>query len=449
MFVVTVTGLVIFALYLATSRYGHIKLGDQDSQPLFSTGTWFAMLFSAGMGLGLVFYGVAEPILHFSSPPHAQPGTAAAARDAMRFSIFHWGVHAWGIYAVMGLALALSHFRYHQPLAVRSTLAPLLGQYTHRWPGKLIDVLAVLATLFGLATSLGLGATQINAGFQRLFGVQIGIEAQLVIIASITLCATLSLVTGLERGIRRLSELNMLLAVLLLLFIFLVGPTAYLMRGLPDHVGSYMQTVIGMSLFTDAFRSSSWQESWTVFYWAWWISWSPFVGMFIARVSKGRTIREFVIGVLLAPTAGGILWFSIFGGAALHIELFGDGGIVDAVNQNVATAIFALLDHFPLAFVSSLLAIFLIAVFFVTSSDSGSFVVDMLTSGGNPSPPVKQRVFWAVTEGVLAAALLLIGGLSALQAGAISTGLPFCGVLIAICVSLLYSLRNEQKTTGM
>lgn len=221
------------------------------------------------------------------------------------------------------------------------------------------------------------------------------------------------------------------------------------MRGLPDHFGSYMQTVIGMSLFTDAFRSSSWQESWTMFYWAWWISWSPFVGMFIARVSKGRTVREFVFGVLLAPTAGGIVWFSIFGGAALHIELFGDGGIVEAVNQNVATAVFALLDHFPLAFISSALAIFLIAVFFVTSSDSGSFVVDMLTSGGNPSPPVKQRVFWAVTEGILAAVLLLIGGLSALQAGAISTGLPFCGVLIAMCVSLLYSLRKEQGTAGM
>lgn len=224
LFVVTVTGLVTFALYLAASRYGHIKLGDQHSQPLFSTGTWFAMLFSTGMGIGLVFYGVAEPILHFSSPPHAQSGTAAAARDAMRFSIFHWGIHAWGIYAVMGLALAFSHFRYHQPLAVRSTLAPLLGQYTHRWPGKLIDVLAVLATLFGLATSLGLGATQINAGFQRLFGVQIGIQAQLLIIACITLCATVSLVTGLERGIRRLSELNMLLAVLLLLFVFFGRP---------------------------------------------------------------------------------------------------------------------------------------------------------------------------------------------------------------------------------
>lgn len=446
LFVVAVTGFVLFALYLAFSKYGHIKLGKSDSKPAFSTLSWFAMLFSAGMGIGLVFYGVAEPILHFSSPPMADLGTMQAARDAMRLSVFHWGINAWGIYAVLGLALAFSHFRLGLPFAIRSTLKPILGEATDKLPGKLIDVLAVLATVFGLATSLGLGAAQINAGLNHLFEVSISTSSQLMIIGVITLCATLSLVTGLNSGIRRLSEANMILAFGLLLFVFFVGPTAHLLRGIPDHLSSYVQTVVEMSLYTDAFGKADWQGAWTVFYWAWWISWSPFVGMFIARISEGRTIKEFVLGVLLAPTLAGLLWFSVFGGAALHIELFGDGGIVEAVNSNVATAIFSLLESYPYASLSSLVAIFVIAIFFITSSDSGSFVVDMLTSGGDPTPPIWQRIFWAAVEGVVAGVLLVIGGLGALQAGAISTGLPFCLVLIAVCFALLKNLRETTKT---
>lgn len=444
LFVISVTGFLVFAIYLCISKYGRIRLGPNDSTPDFTRMTWFAMLFSAGMGIGLVFYGVAEPVLHYVNPPSESPMTPAAARDAMRITMFHWGFHAWGIYAIMGMALAYFHHRLGKPLAIRCTLEPFLGRYTNRSAGKFVDILAVLGTLFGLATSLGLGASQINAGLDRLFGVDTAVTAQLWIIGIITLCATVSLVTGLDKGIRRLSELNMLLALLLLVFVLVLGPTAYLLRGLPDHLGSYLQRVAGMSLYTDAFRVSTWQASWTLFYWAWWISWAPFVGTFIARISRGRTIREFVLGVLLVPTLAGVVWFGIFGGAALHIELLAGGGISEAVKANVATAIFALLDHFPFAQLTSLIAVILIAVFFVTSSDSGSFVVDMLTSGGHPSPPVWQRIFWAFTEGTLAAILLLVGGLGALQAGAISTGLPFCIVLIFISFSLMRSLRGES-----
>lgn len=447
LFVLVVTALTVFSFFLAFSKFGAIRIGKDSARPQFSTLTWLAMLFSAGMGIGLVFYGVAEPIMHYSHPPFAKPETAVAARDAMRISIFHWGLHAWGIYAVLGLALGLAHHRYGEPLAIRSTLRPLLGNKTHQMAGKVIDIVAVLATLFGLATSLGLGAAQINAGLSRLFGVNVNTNVQLMIITIITLCATLSLVTGLDRGIRRLSELNMLLALLLLLFVFIVGPTAFFMRELPDTIGSYVQTVFSMSLFTGVFRNAEWQQSWTVFYWAWWISWSPFVGTFIARVSAGRTIREFVLGVLLAPTAAGLLWFSIFGGAALHTEIFADGGIVEAVDKNTATAIFALLDVFPMAGLSSLIAIVLVAIFFITSSDSGSFVVDMLTSGGNPSPPIWQRIFWALSEGAIAGTLLLIGGLSALQAGAVSSGLPFCIILVGVSVCLWQRLKSEPAVS--
>jgi len=443
LFVTVVTSITIYAFYLAFSRFGHVRIGKDGSRPQFSTLTWLAMLFSAGMGIGLVFYGVAEPIMHFAEPPLAKPETAAAARDAMRFTLFHWGLHAWGIYAILGLALGLAHHRYGEPLAIRSTLRPLLGDHTHKTPGKIIDIIAVLSTLFGLATSLGLGATQINAGLAYLFGVAISTESQLTIIAVITFCATVSLVTGLDRGIRHLSEFNMVLALLLLLFVFIVGPTSFFLRELPDNLGSYLQTALSRSLFTDVFRKSDWQQSWTVFYWAWWISWSPFVATFIARVSAGRTIKEFIIGVLLAPTAAGLIWFTIFGGAALHAEIFADGGIVEAVNKNTSTAIFALLESYPFANVSSFIAIVLVSVFFVTSSDSGSFVVDMLTSGGNPSPPIWQRIFWAVTEGAIAATLLLVGGLSALQAGAISSGLPFCVILVAVSICLWWSLKEE------
>lgn len=449
LFPLTVSGLLVFSLWLVFSRYGQIKLGPDDSKPEFNTIAWISMLFSAGMGIGLVFFGVAEPVLHYLAPLQAAPETVAAAREAMRLSIFHWGLHAWAIYAVLGMALAYYHFRYHQPLAMRSTLAPLLGRQTHRWPGKLVDIFAVLGTLFGLATSLGLGASQINAGLAQLFGTTVSIDTQVIIIVVITLCAMTSLVLGLTKGIRRLSEFNMLLALLLLCFVLIAGPTSALLRGLPDLLGNYLQSLPGLSLSTHPFRNLEWQKSWTIFYWAWWLSWSPFVGMFIARISRGRTIRQFVLGVLFIPTLLSLLWFGIFGGAALRIELFSTGtelpGLADAVQENSATAIYALLANFPFSGMVNSLAIFLVAVFFITSSDSGSFVVDMLTSGGNPNPPVGQRIFWASMEGLLAIILLMLGGLNALQAGAVSMGLPFCLIIIAVVWCLLQKLAMEDK----
>lgn len=443
LFSLTVTGLLVFAIWLACSRHAGLRLGTDDSRPAYGFIAWLAMLFSAGMGIGLVFFGVAEPVLHFLAPPGSAALTPAAAREAIRLSVFHWGLHAWGIYAVLGLALALFHFRYGQPLAIRSLLQPLLGKATHRSPGKLIDTLAILGTLFGLATSLGLGAAQINAGLLQLFGISISVGTQILIIVVVTLCATLSLVLGLDKGIRRLSEFNMWLAAALLLFVLFAGPTATLLRGIPDSLGNYLQNLPGMSLSTHPFRSLQWQQTWTIFYWAWWLSWAPFVGTFIARISKGRTVREFIAGVLLIPTLVSLLWFNVFGGAALQIELIASDGIATAVQQDPALAIYALLDHYPWPMLTSLLAMVLVTVFFITSSDSGSFVVDMLSSGGHPNPPVWQRIFWASTEGMLAIILLSVGGLTALQAGAVSLGLPFCLLLIAVAYCLLCKLRAE------
>lgn len=447
LFSLTVSGLLLYAFWLVFSRYGDIKLGPDDSEPEFGTVAWVSMLFSAGMGIGLVFYGVAEPLLHFIAPLQGAPESVAAAREAMRLSIFHWGLHAWGIYAILGMALAYYHFRHGQPLSIRSTLEPLLGRHTHRWPGKIIDVIAVLGTLFGLATSLGLGASQINAGLNDLFGTSMDVNVQVLIIILVTFCATMSLVLGLEKGIRRLSEFNMLLAAALMLFVLVAGPTAVLLRGLPDLLGNYLQGVVGLSLSTHPFRTLEWQKTWTIFYWAWWLSWSPFVGTFIARISRGRTIRQFVTGVLIAPTLLSIIWFGIFGGAALRLELFDGVDLAPAVENNAAIAIYELLGHFPLAALANVAAIFLVAVFFITSSDSGSFVVDMLTSGGHPNPPIWQRVFWASTEGMLAIILLLIGGLTALQAGAVSMGLPFCIIILAVVWCLQRKLQEDPAIT--
>jgi len=448
LFVGTVTFLLLFAGWLAISPYGAIRLGRDDEEPDFPRLTWLAMLFSAGMGIGLLFYGVAEPVLHYAAPPDGAGGTPAAARDAMRLSLFHWGLHAWGIYAVIGLALAYVHHRRGRPLAVRFTLEPLLKEWTDRTPGKLIDVVAVFGTLFGLATSLGLGAAQINAGLDRVFGLPSSVGTQVVLIAVITGCATISVVTGLGTGIRRLSELNMVLAASLLAFVLLAGPTAFLLRALPDQVGYYLGTLPALSLRTHPFGDFEWQKAWTIFYWAWWISWAPFVGTFVARISKGRTVREFIAGTLLVPTAAAAVWFGVFGGTALHDEVFGTGGIAAAVSTDVSTAIYVLLERLPGGAMTSVLAVVVVALFFVTSSDSGSFVVDMLTSGGNPDPPVWQRVFWAVTEGALASVLLLAGGLRALQSAAINTGLLFCLVLLGASVSLLALLRRDPASRG-
>lgn len=445
-YVLAVSFFLVFALWLGMSRFGHVRLGPDDEPPEFTRGSWFAMLFSAGMGIGILFYGVAEPIYHFTSPPFGEARSAEAARLAMRFTFFHWGLHAWAIYIVMGLALGYFHHRRGLPLAIRSALAPLLGRHAFGPLGHVVDSLAVFGTVFGLATSLGLGAMQINAGLAHLFGVPHGPGIQVLLIALITACATTSLLLGLEGGIRRLSLFNMGIALALLLFVFAMGPSLFLLDSFPDHLGRYLQSLVGMSLWTGALRADvdGWRTSWTIFYWSWWIAWSPFVGMFIARVSRGRTIREFVIGVLFVPSLLTFVWFTVFGGTALHLEIFGGGGIASAVEQDLAVAVYAMLERLPWAGLTSILAVVVVSTFFVTSSDSGSFVVDVLTSGGHPDPPVWQRIFWAVTEGVVAAVLLVTGGLAALQSAAIITGLPFCAVLIAMAFGLLRALRSDE-----
>jgi len=433
---------LVFSIWCALGKRGALRLGPEGEPPDFGLPSWFAMLFSAGMGIGIMFFGVAEPVTHYANPPVLVGGTPEAARRAMTITFFHWGLHAWGVYAVMGLAIAYFGHRQGLPLAIRSTLHPLLGDRIHGWIGHGVDVFAVFGTLFGLATSLGLGAMQINAGLARLYDVPLSSSVQVGVIAVITAGATTSVVLGLDRGIRRLSELNVALATLLLLFVVFAGPTSALLEAFPARLFDYVAALVPLGTGYQTLGPVEWQKGWTLFYWAWWIAWSPFVGMFIARISRGRTIREFVLGVLIVPTLISCLWFTVFGWSALTLDAQSPG-LAAAVEGDISMGIYALLERLPAAEWTSLLAALVVAIFFVTSSDSGSFVVDMLTSGGHPDPPVWQRVFWAVSEGVVAAVLLLAGGLAALQSAAINTGLPFCVILLAVCAGLGRALWRE------
>lgn len=360
----------------------------------------------------------------------------------------HWGFHAWAVYAIVGLALAYFTFNKKLPLTIRSVFYPLFGEKIYGPIGDIIDIVSVIATLFGLATSLGFGVQQVNAGLTYLFDVEYGTTWQIGLISVITLFATLSLILGLDKGIRRLSEVNMRLALLLLFFVLLIGPTAFLLKSFVQNLGYYLSNFMELSFWTETYigakEGTHWQNSWTIFYWAWWIAWSPFVGIFIARISKGRTIREFVLGVLFVPALLTFLWISVFGGSAIYQELLGNTQISEAVNANIATAIYHLLEQYPLPFVSSLLTVILVACFFVTSSDSGSMVVDTLTTGGKLDAPVGQKIFWASMEGLIAIVLLIGGGLAALQTATILTGLPFAIVLLIMCYSLLKTLKNDK-----
>lgn len=434
---------LVFAVWAGLGARGRLRLARDDAPAEFGLASWFAMLFSAGMGIGIMFFGVAEPVLHYANPPDAALGGRAAAERAIEIAFFHWGLHAWGVYAVMGLAIAWFGHREGLPLSVRSTLAPLIGDRIHGGVGHAVDVLAVFGTLFGLATSLGLGAMQVNAGLARLFGIPQTVGVQIALIAFITACATTSLVLGLDKGIRRLSNVNIALAALLLAFVLFAGPTGEVAAQLPARIARYAMDLVPFSLGLSVPGDLAWRKSWTLFYWAWWIAWAPFVGTFIARISRGRTVREFVFGVLLVPTVVSLVWFGVFGGTALALELRG-GGIAALVESDIAIGIYGVLERLPFTSVSSLLAVLVVTVFFVTSSDSGSFVVDMLTSGGHPDPPVWQRIFWASAEGVVAAVLLFGGGLAALQSAAINTGLPFCLVLLAVCAGLGRALWHAQ-----
>ncbi|MFA9460192.1 BCCT family transporter [Thiohalorhabdus sp. Cl-TMA] len=445
-FVLAVNILLGFMLVLLFTRFGRIRLGGNGARPEFGYVGWFAMLFSAGMGIGLVFYGVAEPILHYINPPlsphNAQPRTVLAAEDAMGIAYLHWGLHAWAIYAFVALCLAFFGFNRGLPLSIRSAFHPLLGERIYRWPGHMIDILATLATLFGVATSLGLGVQQVNGGLNYLFGLEQGLPVQIVLIAIITAIATVSVVSGLDKGIRRISETNMVVAGLLLLFVMLVGPTLFLLNGFVENLGFYLQNFPTLATWTETYTHTQWQNDWTVFYWGWWIAWSPFVGMFIARVSYGRTIREFIAAVLFIPTVVTFIWLTIFGDSALQIEMMGDGGIAAVAQQDVARSLFAFLDHLPLATITSLLATLVVITFFVTSSDSGSLVIDIITAGGKADPPTTQRVFWAVSEGIVAAVLLVGGGLTALQTASITTGFPFGILLLIMCYTLIKGMQR-------
>ncbi|MFB6101712.1 MAG: BCCT family transporter, partial [Haloplanus sp.] len=426
----------------------------------FSDFSWMAMLFSAGMGIGLMFFSVAEPMWHFASGGGSffdvAGESAAAGSAAMAITFFHWGFHPWAVYGLVGLGLAFFSFNRGLPLTFRSIFWPLLGERIYGWPGHLIDLVTVFATLFGLSTSLGLGAQQINAGLavvtETLAGSALvpgaSVGVQVGIIAVVTGIATLSVAAGLDSGVKRLSTINIYLMFIFLGFMLIAGPTLFLLDTFVNSIGAYLGNFLSLSFYTEAFagEAAGWQHAWTVFYWGWWIAWSPFVGMFIARISKGRTVREFVFGVLVLPSLFSFLWLATFGGSALFVQLQMGGGVLSTLNNQGQTyAMFAMLDAFPFATVTSILAIFLVMTFFVTSSDSGSLVVDHLTSGGKHDVPRAQRIFWAVTEGVVAAVLLVGGGLSALQTAAITTGLPFAIVLLLMCYTVYLGLDHEYQ----
>ncbi|EHQ52765.1 choline/carnitine/betaine transporter [Ectothiorhodospira sp. PHS-1] len=443
-YVLAVAGFVVFMVGVAVSSYGNIKLGPDHSQPDYSYASWFAMLFSAGMGIGLMFFGVAEPVMHYVSPPVGDPETVEAARQSMRITFFHWGVHAWAIYAVVALSLAYFAFRHDLPLTIRSSLYPLIGDRIHGGIGHTVDTFAVLGTIFGVATSLGFGVMQINSGLNYLFDVPNALSVQVILIVVITAIATLSVALGLDGGIRRISVLNMILAAGLLAFVLVAGPTVYLLQTLVQNTGNYVSNLFSMTFNLYAYEPTSWIGGWTLFYWGWWIAWAPFVGMFIARVSRGRTIREFTFGVLLVPVGFTIMWMTFFGNTALHmIMVQGITELSDAVAADTSVALFQFFEHLPLSSIMALVATLLVVTFFVTSSDSGSLVVDILTSGGKEESPTWQRIFWAVIEGIVAAALLIAGGLAALQTATIASALPFAIIMCFMCWGLLRALRID------
>lgn len=445
-FLILVVNFYLFlTLYFAFSKFGKIRLGGRHAVPEFNRRSWFSMLFSAGMGIGILFWSVAEPVFHFTAPPHASPGTMQAARESMKITFLHWGLHAWAIYTLVGLALAFFSFNRNMPLAFRSIFHPLLGDKVYGWQGNLIDVLAVLATLFGIATSLGLGVSQINTGLSHLFGMPESLPMQVLLIVGITGITIASVVSGLSRGVKKLSELNINLGSILLIFVLIAGPTVFILDFYTESLGNYLDNFFQKSFWTNSLEDSDWQNQWTIFYWAWWISWSPFVGMFIARISRGRSVREFVLSVLIVPALLTFFWITAFGGSAIFFEFNDIASLSGEVKENVAISLYVLFDSLPLSGIVNLLAVVLIISFFVTSSDSGALVVDAFTSGGKLKSPVTQRVFWAVMIGAIAAILLVGGGLNALQTAAITTGLPFAVVLIVMGLSLQKGLSREHE----
>jgi glycine betaine transporter len=449
-YLILVSLIVIICLYFLISPLGRIRLGRQDERPEFSTGSWYAMLFSAGMGIGLVFWGTAEPISHYivSTPTGVEPGTDQAVRDSLRYTFFHWGIHAWAIYGIVALVLAYFNFRHGKPGLISATLGPVLGNRVEGTTGKIIDVISVVATVIGVATTLGFGAVQINGGLSYLYGVPSTFLIQVIIVLVVTVLFMISAWSGLGKGIKILSNVNMLLAGILLLFMLILGPTQFILNIFTNTIGTYLQSLPSMSFRISPLNDEvrSWINGWTIFYWAWWIAWAPFVGIFIARVSKGRTIREFVFGVLLVPAIIGFLWFATFGGSAIMLEHEGVANISELATEE---SLFGVLANYPLSSVMSILAIILIGTFFITSADSGTFVLGMMTTNGSLTPGNKIKFTWGIMLAAISLVLLYSGGLQALQNTMIIAALPFSVIMGLMAISLIKALNQEAKELGI
>lgn len=451
-YTVAVTGFLVFLVLIAWSRYGDIRLGPDDAKPEFSFASWTAMLFAAGMGIGLMYFGVGEPLQHYLNPPTQEAGTPAAAREALTSTFFHWGFQAWAIYGVMGLVLAYFGFRYNLPLTMRSGLYPLLQKRINGPIGHSVDAFALVGTIAGLATTLGYGALQLAAGLNLVTGWDTGTTAfRIAVIVVVVGLAGLSAASGLDKGVKRLSEVNLLITFALLGFVLLCGPTVFLLQAFSENIGNYLSSLVGMSLRTFTYEVANddgWFGGWTILYWAWWISWSPFVGMFIARISRGRTVREFIVGVLFIPTAFNLLWMTVFGNGAIWIDTHVAQGALSATASNVDALLFRFFEYLPLAKAVSWIAVLLIALFFVTSADSGAYVVDAIASRGHPQSPVWQRLFWAVVLGMTAVVLLLAGGLKALQAMTLVTALPVAAIMVLLCIGLWRGMKADLAHAG-
>ncbi|WP_309088233.1 BCCT family transporter [Domibacillus sp.] len=444
-YLITVSVIVVFCFVLIFSPVGQVRLGQPGEKPEYSTGTWFAMLFSAGMGIGLVFWGAAEPISHYAiSSPLSESGTDSALRESLRYTFFHWGLHAWAIYAVVALALAYSQFRKGEPGLISRTLKPVLGKYAEGWLGTVIDIIAVFATVVGVATTLGFGAAQINGGLSYLFGVPVSFTVQLIIIAVVTVLFIISALSGLGKGIKILSNTNMVLAVVLLVLMLILGPTMFILNMFTDTIGSYLQNILQMSFQIAPLNEqhNSWINDWTIFYWAWWISWAPFVGVFIARVSRGRTVREFLIGVLLMPSLLSFFWFAVFGASATHLQM---EGIADFTQYATEEVLFAVFHELPWSQLLSIVAVLLVTTFFITSADSATFVLGMQTTHGSLTPANNIKVTWGIFQSLVAVVLLYSGGLQALQDAAITVAFPFSIIIILMMISLYKELVIERK----